>query len=114
MVLVQGASIYERNGEYYVYTEEEQVCPVCGGILKYRDTRKRKVIDAEGRICNYHLRRFKCLACRTQHTELPDTILPHRRYSKAMIDNALQDNLDGCGAENSTINRWKKAYSKEE
>ncbi len=111
MLLVQGASIYERNGEYYVYVEEVQKCPACGGILKYRDTKKRKVIDVEGCVCIYHLRRLKCVACGVQHTEFPSTIIPHRQYSKAVIENAVRGLPDGCGAETSTINRWKKAYS---
>ena len=106
MIQVHG-TIYEKNGEYYVFEDEIKACPKCGGELKYRDTKKRWLIDAGGNVCIYHLRRSKCKSCGVLHTLLPDTMIPYKRYSRACIEAAVAGNDDGCIAETSTINRWR-------
>lgn len=110
MIRVHG-TIYEKNGEFYLCSDEKRVCPSCGEVLKYRDTKRRSLIDADGNVCIYHLRRYHCKVCNKQHLEIPDTMIPHRRYSRLCIEAAVAGNDEGCAAETSTIYRWRKAYS---
>lgn len=73
-----------------------------------RDSRKRKVKDAAGKIYNFSLRRLKCPKCGSIHLELPDCIEPNKHYSKLTIEKVVNEEVDYCSADNSTIARWKK------
>lgn len=73
---------------FLVTGEAESVCPICGGKLKYRDRRKRYVRDPEGRRVIYSLRRLRCQAkgCGKLHTELPDVLIPYKRYKRETFE----------------------------
>ncbi|MDI9469009.1 MAG: DUF6431 domain-containing protein [Bacillota bacterium] len=68
--------------------EAESRCPICGGKLKYRDRRKRFVRDPEGHRVVYLLRRLRCqeTSCRKLHTELPDVLIPYKRYKRETFE----------------------------
>jgi uncharacterized protein YbaR (Trm112 family) len=70
----------------FVMTGTETIsCPKCHGELELRDRRRRSVIDAEGRQHVCSVRRLRCKRCGRLHTELPDFIVPYKRYSAAVI-----------------------------
>jgi hypothetical protein len=57
-----------------------------------------------------------CKECKILHTELPDIIQPYKHYDSQTIQCVLDGNDEStqCAADNSTIYRWKKEYSKSE
>lgn len=106
MITITKYRIINRNGIYYAVSDQTVHCPDCGGELKIRDSRRRHVILAENDVRDFSLRRLKCLQCGSLHLEIPDLIVPHKHYSRDVIENALNGCNTGCPAENSTIYRW--------
>jgi len=95
---------------YTVKVEQISYCPLCGGDLTVRDSRKRGIIDSGGKKRTFRLRRLKCGNCKKLHTELPDIIQPFKHYTAGVIESVL-DGSDYCPAETSTIKRWRKWFS---
>ena len=59
---------------FVMSSDDTPVCPVCGGTLKYRDTRLR-IRKKEGGVKEYlMIRRLRCTECHRHHNELPDWI----------------------------------------
>ena len=114
MIKSKSADYEERNGIFAIFAKEERYCPDCGGLLKYRDSRKRKVIVFDEKVQIYRVRRFVCVKCDRLHTELPETIEAHSHYGKKCIEHAVAGDISRCYADASTIHRWKKRYENEE
>lgn len=108
MIILTEYRIYEKDDTYYVISHETPTCPICTGRLKVRDSKRRKVILSENEERTFRLRRLKCTNCGVLHVELPDLFLPHKHYSRAIIETAASGSLTSCPAENSTIYRWNK------
>lgn len=70
----------------FVMTGTETItCPRCRGELKPYDRRHRRLIDEKGTKHVYCVRRLRCRRCGRLHTELPDFIVPYKRYSAEVI-----------------------------
>ncbi len=70
----------------FVMTGTETIsCPRCHGELKPYDRRRRRFIDTDGSRRVVSLRRLRCNKCARLHTELPDFIVPYKRYSAKVI-----------------------------
>lgn len=108
MIIIYHYQIVTKNGLYYAKSEGTIFCPICGGRLKVRDSRRRQIISADGKVRVFSLRRLRCMSCGKLHEELPDLFLPHKHYSREVIENYLSGALCFCPAENSTIYRWRK------
>ena len=63
-------------------------CPNCGVFaeLKYYDRRKRAAINSSGKREIYSLRRLRCMKCKRMHTEIPDCLIPYKRYESAVFE----------------------------
>ena len=48
MVVLKNYKIKEQNGMYYIVPSSVPGCPQCGGEMKIRDSKRRKVIFADG------------------------------------------------------------------
>ena len=107
VIILKHYRIVNRNGIFYVISKKPHRCPCCQGPLKVRDSRPRQLILSDETM-TFQLRRLKCQNCGALHLEIPDLILPHKHYSREVIENALHGNLLSCPAENSTIYRWSK------
>lgn len=46
MVVLKNYKIKEQNGMYYIVPSSVPGCPQCGGEMKIRDSKRRKVIFA--------------------------------------------------------------------
>lgn len=107
MIVSKNYKIKEQNGMYYVVPSSVPGCPQCGGAMKIRDSKRRKVILSDGTVDVFVLRRYKCTVCGRVHLELPDIMIPHKHYSRsAIIDTINGEN--NCSAEQSTIYRWNR------
>jgi hypothetical protein len=104
------------NGIIQIISEEETVCPLCGGELKYRDSRKRITKDILGDIRRFLLRRLRCIRCNKLHTEIPDIILPYKRYDTEAVQSVLDgaESASACAADDSTMRRWRTSFAEAE
>ena len=74
---------------FVMSSDDTPVCPVCGGTLKYRDTRLR-IRKKEGGVKEYlMIRRLRCTECHRHHNELPDCLVPHKHYEAEVISGVL-------------------------
>lgn len=76
--------------------------------MTVKDTRKRKVKDAEGNIYIFRLRRLQCVECHRIHIEAPDFIVKNKHYSKTVIDEYLSGKNTNIAADNKTLYLWRK------
>lgn len=82
--------------------------PCCGEKLECIGTRGRKFIDTQGEKKTVRIRRLRCI-CGCIHHELPDRLVPYKRYEAASIEKVVSESpkaLD-VAVDNSTIHRWK-------
>lgn len=65
-------------------------CPLCAGLLRYRDSRQR-IMKREGGVrTDIPVRRFKCTGCGRIHTEIPSFLLPYKHYAAEVIGGVLE------------------------
>ena len=98
------------QGIFYVRSREPQRCPICSSELSVSGSRRRGLIEYSGEKKILKIRRLWCDRCRRTHHELPDLIVPYKRYSTEAIENILTDkpkNADDSPCELSTAKRIK-------
>ena len=94
-------------------TNDETICPHCGGELKYYDRVKRIVRTKCRATRSIKICRLRCTKCRTLHRELPDDIFPYKQYESEVIKGVLEKLItsDTFGFEDypceATMVRWK-------
>lgn len=100
-------------------TDNESICPCCGGYLKYYDRVKRIVRTKWGVSKKVKIRRLRCMKCGMLHRELPDYIFPYKQYEADIIFGVLEDFItpETLGFEDypceMTMLRWKNKMSEE-
>ena len=96
---------------FFVRSEEQILCPCCSGRLKVIGSRHRVYIDGTGEKNVLVIRRLRCLHCGQIHHELPDILVPYKRYSRDSIKAALSGNRHlTVPADESTIRRWRSWF----
>ena len=60
-----------------------------------------------GEKLSLYIRRLKCPHCLRIHHELPDFLVPYKRFIAACIEIAIGKQYDRLSCENSTIYRWR-------
>ena len=99
-----------KTGHFIVKSKEPAFCPVCNNRLKVIGSRKRGVMDYEGIKKPLIIRRLYCAKCNRIHHELPDIIVPYKRYTAKVIEKVLsisRSDTDGYCCETSTAVRLK-------
>lgn len=100
---------------FFIKSEEEiSICPDCGEPLDYHSRVIRPLRDITGKEELYNIRVLKCVnkACPSKyHRELPDIIVPYKRYSAESIENAIGQDETIVAADESTIYRWRKWFN---
>lgn len=71
-------------------SNNESICPKCGGQLKYYDSVKRLVRTKYGRKKKVIVPRFRCAQCHSIHRELPDFIFPYKQYEADIIIGVIE------------------------
>lgn len=70
-------------------------------------TKNRKAIDHSGQSKIYNIRRLRCTNCCTIHHELPDILVPYKRYELECIESVLTNPSNHTvPADDSTLSRW--------
>ncbi|MEC1767013.1 DUF6431 domain-containing protein, partial [Schinkia azotoformans] len=70
-------------------------------------TRKRKSKERSGETKLYSIRRLSCDNCSKIHHELPDLLVPYKRYSSECIELVLSNpSTHDIPADESTLYRW--------
>ncbi|MFC7801740.1 DUF6431 domain-containing protein [Bacillus subtilis] len=81
--------------------------PCCGKDMLVRDTKNRKAKDQTGQIKIYNIRRLQCTNCQSLHHELPDLLIPYKRYEAECIESVLTNPSSHIvPADDSTLSRW--------
>lgn len=93
---------------FLLRSEETHLCPKCGTELCRSGWRKRTVIASDGISDIYWIRRLYCSKCRKIHHELPDFIVPYKRYHVHVIENILEGTIADIPCYDSTMRliRW--------
>lgn len=91
---------------FFVKSNESLPCPLCGGHLISRDSRRRRLIRDDGNSITLQIRRLLCKKCNTLHSELPDIVQPFKHYASSVIQKVLDGRTDDCPAEDTTIRHW--------
>lgn len=91
---------------------EQHYCPHCEARLNPYDRRDRKCRDGNGDWKVLVIRRLRCAnpLCRRIHTELPDFLVPYKRYQISAIESVLAGTAQVAPLEESTRQRWRRWY----
>ncbi len=98
--------------EFFVRSAEILPCPCCGERLTIIGSRLRKCIKGSGETIILNIRRLRCVHCKQIHHELPDFIVPYKRYEVDCIENVVSDQdltLD-IATDECTLYRWKRWF----
>lgn len=102
----------EDFGVFVESSENSHLCPVCQGMLRYRDSRPRIRKKEGGMKEHLMIRRFRCQNCHSYHNELPDCLVPYKHYEAEVIAGVLDEVIlpDDLDSEDypsfSTMLRW--------
>ncbi|PKM47231.1 MAG: hypothetical protein CVV03_04415 [Firmicutes bacterium HGW-Firmicutes-8] len=106
--------IYDKinSNKCYVKSEEDSICPLCSSPeLKVIGSRNRGALRGDGEAIILVIRRLRCRNCRRIHHELPDMLVPYKRYTSAAIEAILDDNATEICCENSSISLIKSWFA---
>jgi hypothetical protein len=86
-------------------------CPCCQMSLTVVGSRSRVWLKSSGYKAKLIIRRLYCASCGRIHHELPDILVPYKRYDAESIENVLsQPSLTVVAADESTIRRWRSWF----
>lgn len=100
--------VRKTSGEIFSVVSEENVpCPCCTGKLFAIGSRIRKCVGSCAEKTNLRIRRLRCSCCQRIHHELPDLLVPYKRFCAVSVEAALHGGFTAAvAADNSTISRW--------
>lgn len=114
MVIVSRYRLVEKTSGniFSVLSEECLPCPCCGEHLSSIGSRRRKYRKPTSDVIVLFIRRMRCGSCRRIHHELPDFLVPYKRYSAESIEEVVCEGASAAVAvDNSTICRWLGWFS---
>lgn len=93
---------------FLVRSAEQVAAPCCGGGLRVVGSRSRVWWQSSGDKGKLIIRRLYCENCRKIHHELPDLLVPYRRYDAESIEGVVSEPpRSDIAADESTLARWK-------
>jgi hypothetical protein len=97
----------EKGRFFYVQIKEESYCPTCCELLKVRAERERVWWQGEDNADRYVLiiRRLYCEKCEQIHHELPDCVIPYKRYGADVIEDIATTSNPTASCPPDTIRR---------
>ena len=87
-------------------------CPLCESdkTLSGYDRVDRKLRMQDGTIQKLRIRRLLCPHCHRTHRELPDRIIPYKRYERESIEEVLNGNPKGAPDDERTREKLRSWY----
>lgn len=75
-------------------------------------SRRRKIVSEGGEDRLLVIRRLRCSHCQKIHHELPDCIVPYKRYESSCIEQVISepDTLSSVASDDATLLRWKNWF----
>ncbi len=96
---------------FFVRSREQVYSPCCDSEMEVIGSRKRVLFNDEGEQKMLRVRRLSCLVCGRIHHELPDIIVPYKRFDSASIEAGIEGAaLLSVTADDSTIYRWRRWF----
>ena len=87
-------------------------CPLCHGLLTVSGSRPRTRRPPDGTRQILIIRRLYCAACERIHHELPDCLVPDKRYDAESLETfATEGRTAAIAADESTLQRWEAWFS---
>jgi hypothetical protein len=97
-----------RVPAFFVRCAEVVPCPCCGEKLVVIGSRQRKLATASGDQRVLIVRRLRCLQCCKIHHELPDCIVPYKRYESECLEQVVAEpTSSSVAADDATLRRWR-------
>lgn len=97
-----------RIPAFFVRSAESVPCPCCDGQLEVVGSRRRVWYKSSGDRVKLIIRRLRCEHCERIHHELPDLLVPYKRYDAESIEGAVSEPpRTDIAADESTLRRWK-------
>ncbi|WP_245884693.1 DUF6431 domain-containing protein [Tumebacillus permanentifrigoris] len=86
---------------------------MCEDDLFVIGSRRRIGRKSTGERITYMIRRLRCKGCERIHHELPDLLVPYKRYEAESFESALsQGQSSDVAADESTLYRWSVWFAK--
>ena len=96
---------------FFVRCAESSPCPCCSEDLKVIASRKRKFKNSSGDTRVLIIRRLRCTNCKRIHHELPDCLVPYKRYESASIERMVTKiESPDVAADDATFYRLRKWF----
>lgn len=94
---------------FFVRCSEVVPSPCCGESLVIIGSRQRKCFSEIAEEKVLIIRRMRCKRCRRVHHELPDCLVPYKRYESSCVEHVVSESKEApaIAADNSTLYRWK-------
>ena len=96
---------------FFVRSEEVISCPCCHERLKVIGSRRRGFVESSGNRKILVIRRLKCEVCRRIHHELPNILVPFKRYDAASIEEIVVCPEPAVAADESTLRRLRAWFA---
>lgn len=96
---------------FFVRSEEIIPCPCCQGHLFVIGSRPRRSLKSSGESITFIVRRMRCVDCHRIHHELPDTLVPYKRYDRDSIEKMVLEPQPAVAADESTLRRIRTWFS---
>jgi len=110
IIIAECSLIPDENdsSKYFVKSKEKGICPIClGEALKVIGSKNRRAINSKSEDLIIVIRRLKCACCKKIHHELPDILVPYKRYLSSCVEAIVDDKADEISCENSSIYRLR-------
>jgi hypothetical protein len=101
-----------RYPAFFVRCAEVVPCPCCGERLIVIGSRQRKLASGGGERRLLVIRRLQCTGCQKIHHELPDCIVPYKRYESSCIEEVVAEPESplAIAADDATLRRWRNWF----
>ena len=103
--------IAHHSGVFFVKSSEIIPCPCCDGLLRGIGSRERICKHSDGSSMVLIIRRKRCGSCNKIHHELPNLLVPYKRYGAESIESVVGElEPSHVAADESTLYRWRQWY----
>ncbi len=119
MIIIDNFKLYHTiNSEneeliYVLNDSPHPCCPYCQHPMGVKGNTKRVWWLGNGECRTLVIRKLRCSACEKGHHELPNFLVPYKRYDADTIQAVLTTPSQSCEqcVSDSTISRWRASFS---